>query len=51
LGEPVITSKGKAGQAYGDTVDRFLGADVPFRFLLPEKGSFLSRLFGTSDSS
>ncbi|MGI6656889.1 MAG: septum site-determining protein MinD [Desulfobulbus sp.] len=35
-----------AGDAYFDIVDRFLGEDVPHRFLDVQKKGFLSRLFG-----
>jgi len=32
--------------AYQDVIDRFLGADKPMRFVDPQKGGFLKRLFG-----
>ncbi len=45
-GTPVILEdKSEAGQAYGDTVARFLGEARPLRFVEEEKG-FLRRLFG-----
>ncbi len=46
-GVPVIRDeKSKSGQAYQDMVARFLGEDVPMRFLEVEKKGFLSRIFG-----
>ena len=46
-GIPVIHDiESNAGQAYRDVVARFLGEDVPMRFLTADKKSFLSRLFG-----
>lgn len=46
-GVPVILDReSDAGQAYGDMIGRYLGEDVPFRFVQAEKKSFLSRLFG-----
>lgn len=46
-GTPVTAySDTQAGQAYLDAVERFLGQDVPLRFITPEKQSFLKRLFG-----
>jgi septum site-determining protein MinD len=45
-GVPVILDReSDAGQAYGDMVARYLGEEVPHRFLHPEKKGFLSRLF------
>ena len=45
-GLPVILEReSDAGQAYQDVVSRYLGEDVPHRFLNPEKKGFLSRLF------
>jgi septum site-determining protein MinD len=45
-GVPVILEReSDAGQAYQDVVSRYLGEDVPHRFLSPEKKGFLSRLF------
>jgi septum site-determining protein MinD len=44
-GVPVIMDTASdAGQAYSDAVARFLGEDVPFRFL-EEKSNWLKRLF------
>jgi septum site-determining protein MinD len=47
-GTPVIMDQESvAGQAYKDTVSRFLGEAVPHRFLEPEKkGGLFKRLFG-----
>jgi septum site-determining protein MinD len=46
-GTPVILDKDSdAGQAYADTVARFLGEDLPHRFLQVQKKSFLNRWFG-----
>jgi septum site-determining protein MinD len=46
-GNPVILDESStAGQAYKDAISRFLGENVPHRFLEPEKRGFLSRLFG-----
>jgi septum site-determining protein MinD len=45
LGMPVILDESsKAGQAYGDAVARYLGEQLEFRFVVPEKRGFLSRL-------
>ena len=44
-GVPVISDKeSDAGQAYADAIARFLGEDVPFRFL-EEKAHWLKRIF------
>ncbi|MBK1702684.1 septum site-determining protein MinD [Thiococcus pfennigii] len=44
-GTPVVLDKiSPAGQAYGDMVARYLGEDVPHRFLAVEKKGFFSRL-------
>lgn len=46
-GVPVILDReSEAGQAYLDAVSRYLGEDVPHRFIHPEKKGFFSRLFG-----
>ncbi|MBP9643092.1 MAG: septum site-determining protein MinD, partial [Budvicia sp.] len=46
-GEPVILDlESDAGLAYGDTIERLLGEERPFRFLNEEKKGFLKRLFG-----
>jgi septum site-determining protein MinD len=45
-GAPVILDeKSDAGQAYDDAVRRYLGEDVPHRFIAAEKKGFISRLF------
>lgn len=45
-GTPVILDReSDAGQAYSDMVARYLGEEVPHRFLYMEKKGFLSRLF------
>jgi septum site-determining protein MinD len=46
LGQPVILSSDNAGQAYKDLVSRFLGEDVPLRFVTVESKSLFSRIFG-----
>ena len=46
LGQPVILSDDKAGMAYKDVVQRFLGADVPLRFTVAEEPGFFQRIFG-----
>lgn len=46
-GSPVILDdKSDAGQAYDDVVRRYLGEDLPHRFLEDDKKGLLSRLFG-----
>jgi len=46
-GAPIILdTESKAGQAYDDLVERFLGNDIEHRFLTPEKKGFFSRVFG-----
>jgi len=46
-GVPVILDReSDAGQAYGDAVARYLGEDVPHRFIEAQKKGFFSRLFG-----
>lgn len=48
-GVPVIMDAlSDAGQAYSDTVERFLGQTIPHRFLNIEKKGFLRRLFSKS---
>ncbi len=45
-GVPVIFDKDSdAGHAYADAVSRFLGEEVPLRFVEPEKKSLLKRIF------
>jgi septum site-determining protein MinD len=51
-GVPVtLDAESDAGQAYSDAVGRFLGEELPHRFLTIEKKGFLSRLFGSKDKS
>lgn len=46
-GAPIILDgDSDAGQAYRDVVSRYLGEDVPHRFVDVEKKGFFSRLFG-----
>lgn len=46
-GSPVILDdKSVAGQAYSDVIKRFLGEDVPHRFLDEAKKGFFKRIFG-----
>lgn len=46
-GVPVVLDReSKAGQAYNDMVARYLGEDLPHRFLKVEKKGLLGRLFG-----
>lgn len=45
-GIPVIWNKESvAGQAYDDAIERFLGKEVPHRFITPEKKGFFRRMF------
>lgn len=47
-GVPVVRDEvSNSGQAYQDLIGRFLGEDLPMRFLDTEKKGFLKRLFGT----
>lgn len=49
-GVPVtLDAESDAGQAYSDAVGRFLGEELPHRFLSIEKKGFLRRLFGAKD--
>ena len=46
-GQPVILDReSRAGQAYSDMVDRYLGEELPHRFIQPEKKGLFGRLFG-----
>jgi len=46
-GVPVILdTESDAGQAYQDAVGRYLGEDLPHRFLEIKKKGFFSRLMG-----
>jgi len=44
----ILDDGSEAGAAYGDLVDRFLGKNLPHRFLAAQKKGFLKRLFGGS---
>lgn len=45
-GAPVILDKtSEAGMAYSDAIDRFLGEDVPHRFMDVKKKGFFKKLF------
>mgnify|MGYP002338707428 CR=1 FL=1 len=49
LGQPVIMDESSSpGQAYRDAVARFLGEDVPHRFIKRQKRGVFQRLFGRS---
>lgn len=51
-GVPVILDpQSDAGQAYSDTVNRFLGETVPHRFLTAEKKGLLRRLFSSKQNT
>ena len=46
-GTPVVHMEDSdAGQAYTDVVSRFLGNDLPHRFMKPSKKGLLQRMFG-----
>lgn len=46
-GKPAILYKdSKAGQAYDDLIERFLGKEVPYRFIKAEPKGFFARIFG-----
>ncbi len=49
-GTPVILNEeSNAGQAYKDAVARFLGEEVPMRFITTQKKGFFSRLFSKKE--
>ena len=49
LGQPVILdNQSMPGQAYGDAVSRFLGDEVPHRFIKREKKGLFGRVFRRS---
>lgn len=51
-GAPVILDQTSiAAQAYLDLVRRFVGQEVPFRFLEPQKRGFFTRIFGGAGAS
>ena len=44
---PVILDReSDAGQSFGDAVGRYLGEDLPHRFIEAQKKGFFTRLFG-----
>ncbi|MCL1049035.1 septum site-determining protein MinD [Shewanella abyssi] len=43
----IIDTESDAGMAYSDAVDRLLGEELPFRFIMEEKKGFLKRIFGS----
>ena len=46
-GIPVIHQQDSdAGMAYKDMIERFLGSDLPHRFIEPQKKNLLQRMFG-----
>ena len=46
-GTPVILDENSdAGVAYQDAIERFLGENIPFKFVHQEKKGILRRLFG-----
>jgi septum site-determining protein MinD len=46
-GVPAVHLKGTdVSEAYKDVIQRFLGKDVPMRFIDAQKGGFFARLFG-----
>lgn len=49
-GIPVtLDSSNDAGQSYQDAVSRFLGEDIPHKFITIQKRSILERLFGAQE--
>ena len=42
----ILFSDSHAGQAYSDLVERFLGKDLPHRFLDVKRKGIFSKLFG-----
>ena len=47
-GVPAVhDAQSEVAQAYGDAIDRFLGKEVPMRFVTDEPPSLLRRLFGS----
>jgi septum site-determining protein MinD len=50
MGTPVISdTQSDAGQAYQDTVGRFLGNEIPMRFTTASKANFIKRIFGRKE--
>ncbi len=49
LGQPVVMdNESQPGQAYGDAVGRFLGEEIPHRFIKREKKGLFGRMFRRS---
>ena len=47
-GVPAVhDAQSEVAQAYGDAIDRFLGKQMPLRFVADEDRGFLRRLFGS----
>lgn len=47
-GVPAVhDAQSEVAQAYGDAIDRFLGKDVPMRYVTEEQPSLLRRIFGS----
>lgn len=52
MGTPVVLDRGtEAGQAYADAISRFLGDDIPHRFIKAKKKNFLNRIFKTREGT
>lgn len=51
LGQPVIVAGDDASEAYKDVVQRFLGQDVPLRFVTPETKGFFTRIMEAARST
>lgn len=50
-GIPVVFDRDSdAGQAYQDAINRFLGEDIPLRFVTQKKKNLLARLFGSKSA-
>lgn len=50
LGQPVIVAGDDASEAYKDTVQRFLGNDLPLRFVTAESKGFFTRIMEAARS-
>lgn len=51
-GSPVILDlESNAGTAYGDAIDRFLGKDIPHKFVKTAKKGFFKRMFGKEETA
>ena len=51
LGQPVIAAQDDAAEAYKDVVQRFLGNDLPLRFVTPESKGFFTRIMEAARNS